>query len=82
MRYSFDQPDAPTPRETQYYEMLGTRGIWHCGWKAVAEHGPLPAGIGHFDQDRWQLFHTDEDRAEAHDVANQYPDKLKELVDI
>ena len=29
MRYSFDAPDAPTHKETQYYEMLGTRGIWH-----------------------------------------------------
>ena len=35
MRYSFDAADAPTHKETQYYEMLGTRGIWHKGWKAV-----------------------------------------------
>lgn len=27
MRYSFDDADAPTHKETQYYEMLGTRGI-------------------------------------------------------
>ena len=44
MRYSFDAADAPTHKETQYYEMLGTRGIWHKGWKAVAEHGPVPIG--------------------------------------
>ena len=31
----------PTRKETQYYEMLGTRGIWHEGWKAVTEHGPM-----------------------------------------
>ena len=41
MRYTFDAADAPTAKETQYYEMLGTRGIWHEGWKAVAEHGPM-----------------------------------------
>ena len=40
MRYSFDDAAAATTKETQYYEMLGTRGIWHKGWKAVAEHGP------------------------------------------
>jgi arylsulfatase len=79
VRYSFDDADAPTTKETQYYEMLGTRGIWHKGWKAVAEHGPLPSNIGKFDQDRWQLFHADEDRAEAHDLAEQHPDKLEEL---
>ncbi len=58
MRYSFDAADAPTQKETQYYEMLGTRGIWHQGWKAVAEHGPVPLNLGKFDEDRWQLFHT------------------------
>ena len=38
--------DAPTTKETQYYEMLGTRGIWHRGWKAVTEHGPGSAWAG------------------------------------
>jgi hypothetical protein len=28
------------------------------------------------------LFHTDEDRSEAHDLAEQHPDKVKELVDL
>jgi arylsulfatase len=79
MRYSFDDPDAPTTKETQYYEMLGTRGIWHKGWKASTEHGPVPIDLGHFDEDRWQLFHTDEDRAEAHDLAEQHPEKVEEL---
>jgi arylsulfatase A-like enzyme len=36
-----DSADAPTQKETQYYEMLGTRGIWHQGWTAVIEHGPV-----------------------------------------
>ena len=31
------------------------------------------AGIGNFDDDRWQLFHTDEDRSEAHDLADAAP---------
>ncbi len=65
MRYSFDAAEAPTNRTTQYYEMLGTRALWHRGWKVVAEHGPMPSNIGNFDQDVWQLFHTDEDRAEV-----------------
>jgi arylsulfatase A-like enzyme len=82
MRYSFDSAEEPTRKETQYYEMLGTRGIWHKGWKAVTEHGPVPIGLGRFDQDRWQLFHTDQDRAEAHDLAEQHPEKLRELTDL
>jgi arylsulfatase len=79
MRYSFDGADAPTAKETQYYEMLGTRGIWHQGWKAVTEHGPVPLNRGRFDEDRWQLFHTDVDRAEAHDLAEEHPEKVEEL---
>jgi arylsulfatase A-like enzyme len=79
MRYSFDGPDAPTNRERQYYAMLGTRGIWEKGWKAVTVHGPT-SGIGHFDEDKWQLFHTDDDRSEAHDLAEQHPEKLEELI--
>jgi arylsulfatase len=80
MRYSFDAADAPTPKERQYYAMLGTRGIWEKGWKAVTVHGPT-SGIGHFDEDEWQLFHTEEDRSEAHDLAKEHPEKLKQLID-
>jgi arylsulfatase len=77
MGYTFAS-DGATRKETQYYEMMGNRGIWHGGWKAVAEHGPN-LGTGRFDEDRWQLFHTDEDRSEAHDLADQHPDKVEEL---
>ena len=81
MRYSFDAGDAPTTKERQYYAMLGTRGMWEKGWKAVTVHGPT-SGIGHFDHDQWELYHLDEDRAEAHDLAAEHPDKLKALIDI
>lgn len=80
MRYSFDSPDAPTAKKRQYYAMLGTRGIWEDGWKASALHAPI-SGKGHFDQDRWELYHVDEDRSESTNVADQHPDKLKALID-
>jgi arylsulfatase A-like enzyme len=41
MRYSFDDRDTATRKETQYYEMLSTRGLWHKGWKVSTEHGPM-----------------------------------------
>jgi arylsulfatase len=79
MAYSFDaEPDAPTRKTTQYYEMLGSRGIWHEGWKAVTVHGPV-SGMSGFENDQWQLFHTDVDRAEAHDLAAEHPEKVEEL---
>ena len=79
MRYSFDSADAPTTKRVQYYEMLGTRGIWRDGWKAATVHAPVPSNQGHFDQDRWQLFHTDTDRSEAVDLAEKHPEKLEAL---
>ena len=79
MAYSFDSADAPTLKKRQYYCMLGTRGIWQDGWKAAATHAPL-TGKGHFDQDRWELYHVDEDRSESKNLAEQYPEKVQELV--
>ncbi len=80
MRYSFDaKADAPTQKKRQYYAMLGTRGMWENGWKAVAVHAPL-SGEGHFDQDPWELYHVDADRSESKDLAKENPEKLKDLI--
>jgi arylsulfatase len=81
MRYSFDDGQAPTTKARQYYAMLGTRGIWEDGWKAAAVHAPI-SGVGHFDEDKWQLYHVDEDRSESRDLAAERPKKLKALIDV
>ena len=77
---------AATKHETQYYEMLGNRAIYHRGWKAVTYHGTegmIYDGVTdpkrHFDEDRWELYHVAEDFSEAHDLADEYPEKLREL---
>jgi arylsulfatase A-like enzyme len=80
MRYSFDaKPDAPTQKRRQYYSMLGTRGMWEDGWKAVAMHAPL-IGSGHFDKDQWELYHVDVDRSESKNLAKENPEKLQSLI--
>ena len=81
MRYSFDDAGAPTNRRTQFYSMLGSRGIWHDGWKAVTTH-PTLSGWSHFNDDEWELYHTDVDRAELHNLAAEHPEKLRELVNL
>jgi len=81
MRYSFDDAGAKGTRKTQFYSMLGQRGIWHEGWKAVTTHPPL-AGWSDFNADEWELYHTDVDRAELHDLAAEMPDKVRELVNL
>jgi arylsulfatase len=79
MRYSFDHARAKSARTTQYYSMLGSRAIYHEGWKAVTTH-PTIAGWGNFPKDSWQLYHTEVDRAELHDLAAEFPEKLQEMV--
>jgi arylsulfatase len=61
--------------------MLGTRGMWEKGWKASTMHAPL-SGSGHFDKDKWALYHVDEDRSESKDLAAQHPDKLQALIKV
>ncbi len=78
MAYTFDDPDAPRQRLVQYYEMLGNRGIWADGWKAVADHVISDS----FEEDKWELYHTDEDFSESEDLAEKYPEKLDELKQI
>ena len=81
MRYSFDDASAPTARQTQFYSMLGSRAIWHDGWKAVTTH-PTISGWGNFNDDEWELYHTDVDRSELHNLAAEQPDKVRELVNL
>ena len=81
-KYSFGDAKAKTQKRSQYYVMLGTRAIWRDGWKANAVHAGTPSGWGHFADDRWELYHVDEDRSELHDLADKHPELLKELVDL
>ena len=81
MRYAFEDPSAPSARPAQFYSMLGSRAIWHDGWKAVTTH-PTISGWSHFNDDTWELYHTDTDRSELHDLAAEQPEKLREMVNL
>jgi arylsulfatase A-like enzyme len=79
--YAFEDGDAPTEKETGFFSMLGSRALWHKGWKATSVH-PTIAGWGRYEQDRWELYNTEEDRTEMHDLAAEHPEKVKELVNL
>jgi arylsulfatase len=61
--------------------MFVNRGIYHQGWSAVTRHStpwiiePLPT----FDADVWELYDTNTDWSQAHDLSRELPDKLHEL---
>ena len=75
-------PAAQTDKHTQFYSMLGTRGIWHDGWFANTVHAASPAGWSNFDKDRWELYHIASDRSQCHDLAAENPEKLAELTNL
>ncbi|MGH3305525.1 MAG: arylsulfatase [Streptosporangiaceae bacterium] len=77
--------DAAERHETQYFEMLGSRAIYHRGWKAVTFHpvGPLyddQNPNAPFDEDVWELYHVAADLSETRDLAAGQPARLAELV--
>jgi arylsulfatase A-like enzyme len=77
--------DAAERHETQYFEMLGSRAVYHRGWKAVTFHpvGPLyddQNPNAPFDDDVWELYHVAADLSETRDLAAQQPARLAELV--
>jgi arylsulfatase len=80
MVYSFEDAAAPERHTTQYFEIFVNRGIYHQGWTAVTRHSipwlvaPMPA----LDDDVWELYGPD-DWTQAHNLAAEYPDKLREL---
>ena len=73
---TFTDPGAESPHQTQFYCMRGNRAIYHRGWKAVAIH---KKGTD-FDDDVWELYHTSLDYSEVINLADQHPEKLKELI--
>jgi arylsulfatase len=83
MAYSFDDPKAAERHETQYFEMVCNRGIYHKGWTAVTRHGNLPwVVIGAqppLSEDVWELYETTKDWSQAHDLAKKMPEKVAEL---
>src|SRR5437868_3112310 len=83
MAYSFDDAKAAERHETQYFEMLCNRGIYHKGWTAVTRHGNPPWVMAEaqpaLDDDVWELYDTNKDWSQAHDLAKQMPEKVADL---
>jgi arylsulfatase A-like enzyme len=83
-----DGAAAAERHQTQHFEMLGSRAIYHQGWKAVTfkSIGPVYNGISNydtpFDDDAWELYHVAEDPSEVHDLAAAHPDRLAALVEL
>jgi arylsulfatase len=86
MMYTFDSANAnaPSKRDTQYFEMVGNRAIYHDGWIACTTPPSPPwlMGTGKFppvNEYKWELYNITQDYSENNDLAAGNPDKLKEM---
>lgn len=86
MAYTFDKANAnaPSKRDTQYFEMFANRGIYHDGWYACTTP-PVPVWdlgtkpLPPVNEYKWELYNIAEDYSQANDLAAKNPDKLKEM---
>src|SRR5882724_7176904 len=87
---TFSDAKATEVKHTQYFEIMGSRGVYHDGWIASA-FGPrtpwipgLPAGIKEWtpDKDKWELYNLNEDWSQANDLADKMPAKLADMKDL
>lgn len=82
MAYTFDDAQAKDRHITQYFELFGSRAVYHDGWWCGTRHGN--DGVSHpqhvpVDQDVWELYDMRNDFGHATDLAAKHPEKLKEM---
>lgn len=79
-------PEAPELHTKQYFEMQGSRAMYFDGWKATTNYvSPMFGergfieGSHSFDDDHWGLFDLRNDFSESTDLAEQHPERVREL---
>jgi len=89
MYYTFDNPKAPTTKTTQFFDIMGSRGIYHEGFFAstFGPREPWTPGAPNLkdwnpQEDEWQLYNVDADWSQQNDLSAQQPDKLDYLKDL
>ena len=84
MMYSFENPKAPSTHKTQYFEIMGNRGIYHDGWFAGTIHrAPWEQQPRRkLQDDIWELYDTRTDFSLVNDLAAKNPAKLQEMQDL
>jgi arylsulfatase A-like enzyme len=89
MVYTFDDPKAKGRKQTQYFDIMTSRGVYHDGWFAgtTGPRKPWIPGLQGVpgwnpDKDKWELYHIAEDYSQANDLAAKMPEKLRQMQDI
>ena len=87
--YTFDtkNADAPSRHHTQYFEMMGDHAIYHDGWIASTKVMRPPWILASaVSQDPagypYELYDLTKDWTQFDNVADKYPDKVRELANL
>jgi arylsulfatase A-like enzyme len=85
LAYTFDKANAPSPHHTQYFEMMGVRGLYNDGWMlSTVPIRPPWELLGKAITDpanayKWELYNVSKDWTQDNNVAASNPDKLREM---
>jgi arylsulfatase A-like enzyme len=87
---TFSDANAKVTKHTQYFDIMGSRGVYHDGWMASAfgPRTPWVPGISKDifewtpDKDKWELYNLDKDWSQADDLAGDMPAELADLKDL
>ncbi len=89
MAYSFNDPNAKGTRRTQFFDIMGSRGIYHDGWFAGTFGPRIPwqtvtPGLETWtpEKDKWELYNLEEDWTQADDLADKMPEKVAFMKDL
>ena len=85
--YTFDAANAkvPTRHTTQYFEMMGQWALYHEGWLLSTKVNRAPweafgeANTDPLNNQVFQLYDLSKSWNQSDDIADQYPDKVKEM---
>ncbi|MGA7411655.1 MAG: arylsulfatase [Bryobacteraceae bacterium] len=87
--YTFNDATAKERKLTQFFDVMGSRGIYHDGWFASAMGPRIPwlvvtPGMATWtpDRDKWELYNIREDFSQANDLAGKMPGKVQEMKEL
>ena len=94
--FTFDDASAPERHTTQYFEMFGSRGMYHDGWWAASRPDRIPWDVSpktlaqfgpeaDWDPDRdvgWELYYLPDDFSQAKNIAAEHPHKVQQLQEL
>lgn len=89
MAYTFADPQAQGRKGAQYFEVAGSRMVHHQGWTAGVFGPRIPwivetPGLAEWDPDHdvWELYHIESDYAQARDLSQAQPEKLRQMKEL